>query len=228
MLRGRVQEARLGVPGATVLVQTGIGAGQSALTTSGGDFTLYGIAGPVRLRVTRDGYVPATADVTVMAHDQAPVIDIVQTSIPALAGTYALNIRAGACQNAVTLPSEAHTRTYVATVQQNGPALEVVLSGAQFLYEPARFTGRVLPEKAMFTIYGPDDYYYYYSSRKSEVVERVSSSLIVVSGTLDSAVAAGRLAGQWNGLIRVVQGSDPRGPSRTDCYSSAHQFEFSR
>ena len=67
-LAGTVSENGIGLEKATVSVISGVGEGLIAPTDARGYYTLYGVAGQVEVRATRDGYLDRTQQVNVTSH----------------------------------------------------------------------------------------------------------------------------------------------------------------
>src|SRR5215831_2516570 len=93
-LAGTVRDADQPVPGASVTVTSGQGAGASAVTNSLGQYVLYGVAGEVELTVTRLTYTAVTHQVAVDHDDVFDITDFTLAGVPRIAGTYALTITA--------------------------------------------------------------------------------------------------------------------------------------
>jgi hypothetical protein len=143
-LTGMVRESGLAVSDATVAVISGQGKGLSTVTDFSGYYRLYGVAGPIEIRVSKSGYDSIVRGLTVSASEVLDVPDLRQTGgIRPLAGAYALTLTAvGDCP---ALPAEARSRSYAAAITQDGGVLHVSLSGADFAYDSNRFSGRVTP-----------------------------------------------------------------------------------
>jgi hypothetical protein len=196
------------VVGAAVEVSRGVGSRQVVSTSSDGTFRLYGVAGSITLRVTKKGYAGVEETVVVDDHNQS-----VQTRLTLeaprleLSGPYALTIRAskrcGVGLGEGNLPHEVSVRTYGAMVRQDGPRLEVTLSGAS-LMPGSGFAGRVEPDRVVFDLYW-DGW-----SHPPRIQERLPDSRVLavdghafvtgssdhLSGTLAADINVGDIAAQ--------------------------------
>lgn len=227
-LIGNVTESGWPVSKATVAVTSGVGTGLSAVTDFNGAYRLYGVAGPIDLTVTKDGYTPVVQPVVV---DTMGVMDIpvVQTNTRNLAGTYALTIAmSGTCSvfpPMVPLSDDLKQRHYTATITETGPAFRVDLTGADFVVKDglgSGFSGRIEPAQITFTI--GDGYYTPYP----DIVESLNDSTILTvigGGTLTTS--SGDLVGSMSGGIYV--GKPPvwaSGFPTSGCNSSSIQVSF--
>jgi hypothetical protein len=231
-LIGTVDEAGLPVSGATVAVTSGTGTGASATTDTLGRYRLYGVAGAVQVQVTKAGYDPAINTITVSTDDVLDFPNVSETGgPPALAGTYSLSIiAANDCQPTGTPPLafSDRKRTYTATVTQNGPIVQVTLSGANFLVQNGRgnqFTGRASPSEVAFTLgdAGGYNYYYYDTVGAPDVIEQLSTEgRLSFWGTVNATSSPSGLLGLFDGnIVTYLSGSSKITES---CASSHHQF----
>ena len=67
-LAGSVVWCGVGFQNVTVTVISGVGAGITARTDLAGNYELYGVAGPVEIRASKDGYPDRIVQVDVTAH----------------------------------------------------------------------------------------------------------------------------------------------------------------
>ncbi len=145
---GMVKEAGVPVAGASVDVVEN--ADIHTLTDASGSYRLYGVAGDVQMRVTKEGYRARVSRLTVTANESLD-FTLERVSPPAnLAGIYTLLLAAGPCVYGETIgvPDDERTRRYDAVVTQDGPGLKVQLSGAQFATRGDRgdgFKGWIYP-----------------------------------------------------------------------------------
>jgi hypothetical protein len=134
-LAGTVSENGIGLEKATVIVISGVGQGLVAPTDARGYYTLYGVAGQVEVRATRDGYLDRTQQVNVTSHGSLSFEMVASRPRIDLSGTYTLTVSAegtsGPCLPG--LPGPLKRRTYTATVEQTGADLSVSLSGVDFV-----------------------------------------------------------------------------------------------
>lgn len=232
-LVGTVQEGGLPVSGATVTVIAGTGTGLSAMSDFNGNYRLYGVAGPVQLQVTKPGYDAATNSATISTDDVLNFPNMAETGgPPGIAGTYSLSIiAAGDCRvsNGVApLATPNRNRTYTATVTENGPTVQVTLSGANFLVQNGvgnQFSGRVSPGHVSFTLQdtGGYAYYYYYSVGQPQVRELLpGNSILSFWGIADATLSQAGITGVFYGNIVVYDATSLK--MMESCLSGKHQF----
>lgn len=227
---GRVSESGQPVAGAAVEVIESPGV--ATVTDASGDYRLYGVAGDVHLRVTKDGYKPTSTTLTVAANVTLD-LTIYQVSLPALDGLYSLTLTADAC--GIAPPNES-TRTYDAQVTQDGPQLNVVLSGARFATVNDRghgFNGRIVPDGIAFSLSGWDDYVYngiYYN-----LVEVLTegpagpTKLLTVSGSVSATASQAGISGHLDGTIAAERMLGEYGnEGYWSCTSRKHHFALLR
>jgi Carboxypeptidase regulatory-like domain len=238
-LTGKVLESGLPVLGALVKITPGQGSGLSIYTDVNGDYRFYGVAGPVDIEITKSGYTTITRSIVVSHDDSVDFADFRQTAgVASLAGTYTLTITIAAdCQPSPPTAQfpEPRTRTYTAAVTQNGPALHVALSGADFLIQNGRgnaFDGRVEPTGVTFSLgsLGAYAYYYfYYTLGLPDVAEKISATeYLALLGKAFTTSSPSGLVGQLNGAAMLFTQPSPGGVSsvRVSCQSSRHQFSL--
>jgi Big-like domain-containing protein len=221
-LSGEVTWFGLPVDGAVVQVTAGTGTGLST-TTLAGAFKLFGVAGPIQLRVSKTDLVTNTQTVTVSSNTANLFVALASsTPPPDFSGTYALAITA---DPTCTLPSEAHERTYVASVQQSGADLTVQLSGATFEPGQNSIQGTLAPEGgATFDLHDFSSFYYYIEDSSSYLAELLpDGSVYVAIGTMAVTPSGSNLVGSLNGTIKVVPG--PITPA-AQCTSANHSVTF--
>jgi hypothetical protein len=132
-------------------------------TGEDGEFRLYGVSGPTRLEVRKNGYVSQRHRIDVRAHQSADLGLPLAASRADISGVYTLTLRAAdecahfSDSNGMpqSLPEVARLRRYTAGITQDGPALRVQLSGATFA-TPAQsggtgnsFGGRLEADRAL-------------------------------------------------------------------------------
>jgi hypothetical protein len=153
MLTGRVTEQGSGLQGVQVTVVAGTGSGLLTRTNQRGDYELYGVAGPIHLRATKDGYLDRAAEVQAVGHG---TLDFeLSPFLPSLdyAGLYTLLVTGESCSS--DFPPEGKLRVYTARVQQEGARLQVALSGARFI-SAGVFAGFITPDGGIKFIMRPE------------------------------------------------------------------------
>jgi hypothetical protein len=228
-LTGLVRESGLPVAGATVAVTAGQGTGLSAVTNQSGQYRLYGVVGSVDVQVSKAGYASVTKTLAVSSNSLLDFPDLTQTGpIVSLSGTYTLSLTAStACgPGTYALSDQAKRRSYTAVITQNGPALQVTLSGADLLMLNGHgnsFSGRVQPDGVKFEVAG--DYYYY---SEFDVLEKLQpDQVLTFIGEVSATTSPVGISGPLNGEIIVYKFSAPRQFTYLGgCYATDHQFVF--
>lgn len=134
-LAGTVSENGVGLEKATVTAISGVGQGLMAPSDARGYYALYGVAGQVVVRATRDGYLDSTQQINVTSHGSHSFEMVANRPRIDLSGTYTLIVSAegtsGPCLPG--FPEALKRRIYTATVEQTSADLRVSLSGADFV-----------------------------------------------------------------------------------------------
>jgi hypothetical protein len=238
VLAGQVIESRdplTFVDGATVTVTRGVGEGQAA-GTGGQGYRLYGLSGPITLRVIKDGYRTEERTVTVTDHQLFDIDLPLVAPRPDLSGTFTLTVTAadecGVGRGDGHLLEEARERRYTALVTQNGPLVDVELSGEAFVApmpEDHRFTGRIEPGRALFDLTWWDAWWDFGPPR---IVEQLTTGETwLVNASVVATVSPRGLVGTLNGdLVVYPAGVKPevRAATAARCTSTRHQFAMSR
>jgi len=225
---GLVSESGQPVAGAKVEVIESPGA--QTVTDASGVYRLYGIAGDVHVRVTKDGYKSTSTSLTVAANLTLD-FTIEQVSLTVgLDGPYSLTLTAEECGIA---PLNERTRTYDAQVTQDGPQLNVVLSGARFATVNDKghgFNGRIIPGGITFYLSGWDDYVYngiYYNL--VEILGESPTKLLTVAGSVSATASPAGISGRLDGTISAVRLLGEYGNlDYWSCTSRKHQFALLR
>ena len=227
-IAGVVRESGLPVAGATVEVVES--PGTKMVTDALGAYRVYGVAGDIHVRVTKDGYKPLFSTVTV---GQNQTLDFALEPVSPLAdvsGLYSMTLTADSCGVA---PDAERTRTYDAQVTQDGPQLKVALSGARFRTQGDRgdgFTGRIAPDGITFNLTGWNEFVYddvYFSV--VEILAENPSRLLTVSGTVSATRSASGISGFLNGNISAVRALGQYSNANWwSCSSRTHQVVLVR
>jgi len=168
-LSGTISEAGAGplLYGATVEVLSGIGQGLRAVpgswinadTWDSKRYSLYGVAGPVRLRASAEGYTPQVRDVVVTGNDATQAFALTPAEASAeVSGIWTMTVSpAPGCRPG--LPDIARGRTYQVQLIQNGTRLKVKFSSPTLRQiNPDEHSGTVVGSRVRFTIVGDTDY----------------------------------------------------------------------
>ena len=232
-LSGRITDAGVAIPNVDVNVTDGSSTDQRALTDPEGRFAVFGVAGHVRLRASREGYATLTQE-----------FDVTQTSIrnlemetdrlrPDLSGAYALVLSVGTCDDRAegVFETQFATRRYNAFLTQTGPRLAVSLGGADFLIQNGKgnhFSGSVDSlGHVTFEIGNPDDIYL---TQYPDLVERVTpTTAFIAHGRVNAQATATTLIGTVTGPFVIAPPNNPSFWARSAwCYSDRHAFEMRR
>jgi hypothetical protein len=158
-LTGAVSETGVGpLSGATVEVLSGIGQGLRATSASKG-YSLYGVAGPVRLRASAEGFTPQILDVVVTGNDATQGFALTPAeAVTDVSGIWTMTVSpAPGCRPG--LPDIARGRTYQVDLIQNATRLQVKFSSPTLRqYNPDEHSGTVLGSSVRLLIVGDTDY----------------------------------------------------------------------
>ena len=212
-LTGQVRESGLAVPAATVTVVSGIGSGLSVNTDYDGQYRLYGVAGALRVKVSKPGYVELIKDVTASRNDVLDFPEARQTqAVPSMSGSYSLTFQPDPdCAVPSTdprnrqLPADMQQpRSYTVQVTQEGPRLLVTAPAPSFLPPSDRFEGRVTPDGVEFLLgngylgYGPDNAFTAHFS---------PAQGLSYEGQVYATRVGSTIAGRLDGLITLFERS---------------------
>lgn len=230
-LSGQITDTGVPLANARIEILSGIGEGQTAITSTSGFYVIYGVAGDVRLQAKREGYRNQTQDVSVSGPHTLNLAMALDGARQNLAGLYGLAITA-ACHAGSTLPESARIRAYDALVEQDGPRLIVRLSGAPLTVTNGRgdhFKGILSGSEVTFNI--GDVYFwagYYYG--QYDLVERFSATqTLTVSGVANATSGVEGISGTMLGTVALTNRTQaPFVPSVVECSSSTHRFEMRR
>jgi hypothetical protein len=222
-LSGAVRWLGSPIGGALVQVTAGTGAG---LSSAGGPYRLYGVAGDIQLTVSRTDYVTIKQTVTVNSNTVLDFDLVTVNPTPDFAGTYSLRITADpgcATAGAGALPAIGRARQYAANISQDRTSLKVLLSGANFDQKSGNVLyGQLAPGGATFYVNSPG---YYYSSYRDLAEVLPDGSVYLPSGTINLTRSANNLVGTLAGTITIrnsLNASDAIG----QCTSTHHSVMF--
>jgi hypothetical protein len=226
-VRGAVRDAGFGLTGARVEVTEGAATGLATMT-SGGSYSLYGLAGDVEITVTRGGYQPVEQRFQVTGHQTQNFDLALAGPRDVLQGTYTM--RARVADECSAFPSALQERVYKVAIAQNGPQLTATLSGATFFRpsqsQPALDTFRGVGDpggQVTFTL-GSGYYYFSYFYYYPEVVEQISTAeLFSITGSASVTRTATGFSGTLNGEFLTFGVNSRRSAS---CKSTRHSFEL--
>ena len=234
-LAGRITEGGVGVGGVEVQVLYGVGRNLVAISRFDGSYAVYGVSGPVQIKLRKAGYLDASQDLEVTVHQNQDFELRPERPIADYRGTYALTIRADPDCFRVqgVLPLAARRREYTADVAQEGRRVTVTLTGAEFWMTGAQgnsFGGMVDSSNTLtLTITESsseyDDLWYYGSP---DVAEMVDSMTLIVIGSV-SLDGPPPLHGKLNAVLLVSHRvSYPFGPPYSAICIGRHDFAMAR
>jgi carboxypeptidase family protein len=219
VLRGLVVEDTLPIPGVQVMVMHGTGEGLTAVTTESGNYTLYGVAGGIELRATKDGYrsiaqsaivnSPATVDLTMQ-----------QTVGPTdFSGQWQLTITPSS--SCPMLPDDVGPRNFTVNVSQFGAKATFTIAGDKVV-RPANVIAHVTDKTIDFTLQAANDYY----SRTYDLVESLAAQrYLAIDGVAHLDESAGSLRGTLIGHFSTLIGSFSESARVEDrCYAVDHRI----
>ena len=227
-LSGRVTDAGFGIAGTTVTVIGGIGEGQAAITVGDGSYQLFGVSGHVRLQAKSGGYLNRIEEIDVTDHRAFDFEIVSDRERPDLRGRYTFTVGGGTCPG--PFPAAASTRSYGATVTQDGGRLTVALTDASFVVTRGRgdhLDGFIDAKgRVRFTI-GDGGYY---SDGEHDIVERFTdAAVLIVDGIATAQVSASGITGTLTGSIKLAEGtSGPFTRIQASCAAANHRFEMVR
>jgi len=233
-LAGTIQETGLGLANVALTVTSGVGEGLTTLSGVGGAYALYGVSGPVRIQLKKEGYLNDVQQIDVTGHRTQDFVLVAERPRKDYRGTYTLTVSAGEpCRSSNAFPDEAKRRVYTANVSQDAGRLTVTLTGADFIVTNGygdRFFGFVDASDALtFPIGVAFDFYYYYDGHL-DIVERFRDTALTINGTVTAQGTALRISGTLNGSILITNRSAPlfQAGFISRCPATAHDFEMVR
>ena len=234
-LAGRVTEGGVGVAGVELEVLYGVGRSLVAISRFDGSYAVYGVSGPVKIKLRKAGYVDEDQTLELTAHHNQDFEARPERPIADYRGTYTLTIRADpdCYQVQGVLSPAAKRREYTADVAQDGRRVTVTLSGADFWMTGAHgnsFVGLIDSFDAIaFTITEPSSDFYgpwYYGA--PDVAERFDDITLVISGTV-SVQGPPPLSGKLDAALLVShRASYPFGPPYSAACIGRHDFTLAR
>jgi hypothetical protein len=227
-LMGAVQEAGTPVIDALVEVTSADGVRMTTTTDEFGTYEFYGVSGETHLRVMKDGYQPV-ARIAVIADQTVDNVELPLLAPRAeVSGVYTLTLMAAdECRLGVgegRVPEEARVRTYQAWVQQRGPRLEMMLSGATLRSGP--IFGRVEPGRVVFYLGSATNWD---DNDERLILDKLATSgFLAIGGSVSATGSANQLSGTLYGEFRVFETESTSSRSIAWCSSERHQFVLSR
>ncbi|HEX9368464.1 MAG TPA: hypothetical protein VF921_17665 [Vicinamibacterales bacterium] len=230
---GRVLEDNLPVTGMTAAVTAGTGQGLGTLTDAKGEYTLYGVAGPVDLRYSKDGYTPVAQSLIVQGATRSPDVSVHQVTGPTnFSGQWRVTIaRSASC---ATLPDDTASRSYDATVTQFGAHASMRLSSRDMWKgSPAVVTVHVTGAVLEITLSAVrDGYYSFYSPNLLyDVMETLDGQRFLgLRGVVSLDGSTIPMRGALNGSFDTFAGNSYYWSARPDkqCAAADHSVTMTR
>ena len=226
--------ASAAVVGARVAVTAGLGAGLFATTGEDGRYRLYGVAGDVELRITKDGYQSHAQRYQVADHLMVNAQLNLLAPRPDVAGSLHVDDRRGRGV------SRQHARGSTTEelhggADAEGSQLDVRLQGASFAVSAGGrgngFSGRAEPTQVVFNLSRFDPSYYgYYGNAYGDLVEQLADArYLIVSGLARATDSGAGLSGSLDGALTVFTGKLKSFPAiEAACRSTNHRFTLRR
>lgn len=231
-LDGTITDSGVRLPGVSVAVIEGVGENLTTTTEANGKYALYGVSGRVRLLAKASGYLDQIQAIDVTDH-RAFDFEMRVGQRTDVRGQYRLTIdRPSPSHPSCAGPEVPQTRSYDATVEQDGPHLTVRLSDADFIITGGRgnaFTGAIDGSDRVTFFLGEQDWYYY-PELVQDLVERMSATQsLVINGTVTAGLTPSGISGTMGGAFLLAEGTAGGPPSRyTRVCHGIHRFEMVR
>jgi len=226
-LSGTVRDPGGTVDSVDVEIVSGNASSLKTKSRYDGRYTLYGVAGGVRVRASAPGYATEEFDVTVTSHTVRDVTLKTSGPIVDITGDWTLTVStSSACSN--SWPAALRKREITATITQSDTRFSLRFTGPTNTSSyPSE--GRIAGSVFSLTLYA--DYYYYYYGL-SGWIERISpTEWLRVAGTFQSTDASsslivGNLGGTFDYIVTSASARYPTGV-HSSCVADA-PFEFRR
>jgi hypothetical protein len=205
------ESAGRALPGVTVEIVSGTGAGLQAKTDFRGHYALYGAAGTVELRASAEGF-DQRVDQKSITNEAS--VDFMLTSLvpPAdIAGTWLLALSPSpSCRD--NFPEIARERKYEVHFVQQGTGLRLTISGPTLeVWNPDENGGTVFGQSVAFGFIGDTDYG---SWSSTDLLDRLSETESLgfdgyVQGTVAGSEIRATMDGDveyWNSQVHAFDG----------------------
>jgi hypothetical protein len=222
-LSGTISTPGIPYSGATIEVIDGNGAGLNG--TFWRSYALYGVAGPVRIRVSAEGFELVTRDVTVLGHTVVDLDLRPTTEASLIAGVYSLTMSASpACSE--RLPEWLRQRSFdvIVTVESSEFRVRFMSSTLDETHGEWIFPASLWNERLKLDLpYGRP----FVDGMLLEDLR--AAKYFALSGTITATAAKTELRGAFDGRFALYDGSSPgRLQETAACQDSAHEAVFRR
>jgi hypothetical protein len=183
--------------GVTVEVLSGTGQGLQATTDGRGHYALYGVAGPVRLRASADGFTTQVHEVVVAANDSTDSFALTPAAETAdVSGVWTMTVAPSPdCRPG--FPKISQGRTYQLQVTQQGTGLQMKISSPTLQVFNDQFHGSVVGTRVRL-IFPGDTYYGEWST--PDLYDHLSpTEKFGFNGTVEGNVTGAEIRGRMNG-----------------------------
>ncbi len=185
----------------TVEVLSGIGKGLKTTTNNIGQYGLYGVAGPVQVRTSSDGFQTETRDVVVTGNEASEPFALTPVETPAdVSGTWSMTVSSSPRCRA-GLPDMAQGRTYEVRLIQQGTTLQWRISSPTLKNGDATssFGSTVLGSRIRLEFPGDTDEGEYTSP---DLYDRLSATeSFGFTGSAEGTIAGSEIRAALNGSL---------------------------
>jgi hypothetical protein len=200
-------------------------SGRVVMTDGAGNYAFNGVSGVAQVRVTKDGYQPATQTV-LQDTEHTDVVLVPSAPYASIAGIYSLTFTASP---SCSLPDDASKRTYTATIDQRTASVTISLSDARFFASRGtswnQISGHVLGNVVSLTLDVADNCFYYGGC----VVEQLADNrYLTLTGTAQAVVTTpAELSAVFAGAVSVSGDGNGSQPIAA-CAAPDHHLVFTR
>lgn len=197
-LSGRITEPGGPIAGASAEVVSGTGLGLLAQSDTNGFYALYGVAGPIRLRLSKTGFADQMIDATVTDHTRQDFELSLHFDSLDISGTWRLTVSASpACSS--TLPEAIRQREFTVGIAQSGNRITLTPSSPTLVRKNA-IEGRIYSDYVSVTLWF-EDYYVDYG-----LFDRVTpTDWVGIRGSLQGTVKMPAIDGTFSGAFDYYQ-----------------------
>jgi hypothetical protein len=180
-----------------------------ATTNPAGEYRLYGVPPSAVIEISKAGYTPLTQSVQLTGHATRDFQLVLAGPRVLVSGLYTLTLdMAGGCPGGGSLSPDLQRRVYEATVTQNGPIVDVLLTEPRFrlntISRGNRFSGLADGTSVTFNLDPFYSYYYPYYGPTAypNVAEQLSNgTFLVPEGRAIVVASAAGVSGGFNALF---------------------------
>ena len=227
-ITGAITESGGGpLPGVTVEVTAGTGQGLKTRTDVAGRYGIYGVAGPVQVRVSADGFVQQVRSLVIAAHGAIQAFELTPVEASAaVTGAWTMTVAPSpTCRNG--LPEIARNRTYLIELLQFGTQLQFSISGPTLTVTRSYGqTGAVLGSRVRLQFPGDTDYGEWTSP---DIYDRLSpTEQFGFVGTVDGVATESAIRGTLDGDLLYFNTATDRGGPTWYCRAKDHVVTLRR